>query len=190
MKNEIDYHMKDERGGALLLALIASVILSLTAISMLRKSQTETSFSYNHYHAKSALFAADAGINQGIDTLKNSQDPLASVLSIDHTVHHMEGVKGANVTSQNVRSGTMELTETGPQTMSDINDLQPLLIRPPFPAGYNLTGFAPPPSINLIVTSRIFNCREDSPGVFSAQGRPLARKELQSTVVILAQQSH
>ncbi|MBN2399548.1 MAG: pilus assembly PilX N-terminal domain-containing protein [Candidatus Aminicenantes bacterium] len=58
------------RGSALLLVMIAMLILSLIGLSALTQSGSEINTTGNFYKDKSAFYAADAGIQVGLDEIQ------------------------------------------------------------------------------------------------------------------------
>ena len=58
------------KGSALLLVLIALLILSLIGLSALTQSGSEINTTGNFFKDKSAFYAADAGIQAGMDEIK------------------------------------------------------------------------------------------------------------------------
>jgi len=65
----------NQKGSTLVLVLVAVLILSLIGISSLTQSGTEVATSRNFQADKTALFTADAGINFGINAMKDTLDP-------------------------------------------------------------------------------------------------------------------
>ncbi|MBI3658529.1 MAG: hypothetical protein HY232_19160 [Acidobacteria bacterium] len=64
-----------ERGVALILVLLMSLILSLISAAMIFTVQTDTSISSNYRHANQALHVADAGVQRGLNWFINSYTP-------------------------------------------------------------------------------------------------------------------
>lgn len=57
---------RDERGTALVIALMATLLLSALGMAVIMVSQTETMITANFNHAQEALYAADAGIERAV----------------------------------------------------------------------------------------------------------------------------
>lgn len=69
------------KGSALLLVLIALLILSLIGLSALTQSGSEINTTGNFLKDKSAFYAADAGIERGMDEIqKHFTDPTSVIL--------------------------------------------------------------------------------------------------------------
>lgn len=178
--------VRDERGGVLLLAIIGSILLTLTGISMLRQSQTESYMSANHYHDKLALFTADAGINRGISMIRSSVDQMNE--TIDYSKSLTGGTGGANSNFfQTARSGFLDMTESAAVSIATILEEHPFGIPPPLPAGFDASSTGPQPiPVPLTISARLYNSDED----IANNRPPRARKEIMSPLVILMQTGH
>ena len=62
-------HCADERGIASVMAIFIMVLLLVSGIFLVRMSSTEGDIAYGSMWAEGSFFAADAGINVGIDKL-------------------------------------------------------------------------------------------------------------------------
>ena len=62
-------HCTDERGIASVMAIFIMVLLLVSGIFLVRMSSTEGDIAYGTMWAEGSFFAADAGINIGIDTI-------------------------------------------------------------------------------------------------------------------------
>ena len=95
------------RGSALLLVLIAMLILSLIGLSALTQSGTEIGTTRNFFMDKSAFYSADAGIQVGINDIRQAValtfDP--SNVSFTHTIGKYTFYSGsiAQGSAQNVK---------------------------------------------------------------------------------------
>ncbi len=92
---------KKNRGSALLLVLIALLILSLIGLAALTQSGSEINTTGNFYRDKSAFYAADAGIQRGMDEIQKQFNSPTSVI-LDN-----------NFSNQRYYTGTM--TDTSAQ---------------------------------------------------------------------------
>lgn len=70
--------MRDERGVALLLALLTLFIVSLLVVALLQFSTIDLQIVSNHYLRNQALYRADAGVEYAISRLKNSKADFSS----------------------------------------------------------------------------------------------------------------
>lgn len=70
----------NNRGSTLVMVLIAVLLLSMIAITALTQNGTELITARNFVQGKSAFFAADAGIQDGIREIKNSDMNPAGVV--------------------------------------------------------------------------------------------------------------
>jgi hypothetical protein len=67
---------KSDRGSTLVLVLISVLILSLIALSALTMSNTEIGTTRNFFQDKNAFYAAEAGLEDGIQRISTSKmDP-------------------------------------------------------------------------------------------------------------------
>jgi hypothetical protein len=66
---------KQEKGSVLILAIVATFILSLTVIGLLSVGNTEIQTTQNHYLNKKAYYYAIEGLEDVIDRIRNSDDP-------------------------------------------------------------------------------------------------------------------
>jgi len=91
------------QGSALLLVLIALLILSLIGLSALTQSGSEINTTGNFLRDKSAFYAADAGIQRGMDEINKHFTNPTSVL-LDQTFANQRYYTGTmtNLTAQNV----------------------------------------------------------------------------------------
>src|ERR1700730_5885344 len=62
---------QDERGVALILALIALLILTSIGLSMMFMADTETSINSNYRDAQTAYYAAKAGLEEARDRMRS-----------------------------------------------------------------------------------------------------------------------
>jgi hypothetical protein len=62
-------HCTDERGIASVMAIFIMVLMLVSGIFLVRMSSTEGDIAYGTMWAEGSFFAADAGINVGIDTI-------------------------------------------------------------------------------------------------------------------------
>jgi len=62
-------HCTDERGIASVMAIFIMVLLLVSGIFLVRMSSTEGDIAYGTMWAEGSFFAADAGINVGLDTI-------------------------------------------------------------------------------------------------------------------------
>lgn len=62
-------HRTDERGIASVMAIFIMVLMLVSGIFLVRMSSTEGDIAYGSMWAEGSFFAADAGINVGIDTV-------------------------------------------------------------------------------------------------------------------------
>src|SRR5262245_65779795 len=62
-------HCTDERGIASVMAIFIMVLLLVSGIFLVRMSSTEGDIAYGTMWAEGSFFAADAGVNVGIDTI-------------------------------------------------------------------------------------------------------------------------
>ena len=69
-----------EKGSALVLVLLGIIILSLLGVTSLNQSTTDMVISRNFTADKTAFFTADSGINEGINDLKLTIDPVSVIL--------------------------------------------------------------------------------------------------------------
>ncbi len=166
-----------ERGSALILVFIGAIILSITGISMLRQSQTDYSISAHHYFDKTALFAADAGINDGIRQLRSTPYPPSII--IQETVPVIND--GKTIHFRSLFSGTMQETEAGAMNVKGMQDLVP-----PIPAGQSVSAGLVPAGWNLTVSSRIYMTANE----MNSNINQKARKEVQTMLVTIAQMGH
>ncbi|MBN2345631.1 MAG: hypothetical protein JXO51_04510 [Candidatus Aminicenantes bacterium] len=109
----------NRRGSTLVLVLVAVLILSLIAVSALTQSNTEIGTARNFYQDKNAFYAADAGIQDGINQIKHSGMNPAGV-SFSSTFG-----------TQTYYSGT--LSDTTPQNVKAF-----LGFKPPPPVGQSI----------------------------------------------------
>ena len=72
-------NMKDERGIALVLALVLLVVLSVLAVAMVFLSRYETRFLVKERLSDAALYIADGGIEYAINELQESSDYQESI---------------------------------------------------------------------------------------------------------------
>jgi Tfp pilus assembly protein PilX len=63
---------KANRGSTLVMVLIAVLILSLIALSALTQSNTEMGTTRNFFMDKSAFYSADAGLQVGINEIRDA----------------------------------------------------------------------------------------------------------------------
>lgn len=66
---------KQEKGSVLILAIVATFILSLTAIGLLNVGNTEIQTTQNHYLNKKSYYYALQGLEDIVDQIRNSDDP-------------------------------------------------------------------------------------------------------------------
>lgn len=178
--NMIDHFrqtVRSERGGALILVLIGAIILSITGISMLRQSQTDYSISTHHYFDKTALFAADAGLNEGIRQLHDTPYPPSIIInesepvSYDSQTYHF----------RSLLSGTLSETEAGAQNVKGMDNLVP-----PMPAGQSISSGMVPAGWDLTISSRIYLSQDEMDNDKNLK----ARKEIQTMLVTIATLGH
>ena len=62
-------HCTDERGIASVMAIFIMVLMLVSGIFLVRMSSTEGDIAYGTMWAEGSFFAADAGVNVGIDTI-------------------------------------------------------------------------------------------------------------------------
>lgn len=62
-------HWSSERGAALVVSLLAMMILSALGAALVLNTSTETMLSHNFQNAQQTLYAADAGIERGVQDL-------------------------------------------------------------------------------------------------------------------------
>jgi hypothetical protein len=62
-------HCTDERGIASVMAIFIMVLMLVSGIFLVRMSSTEGDIAYGSMWAEGSFFAADAGVNVGIDTV-------------------------------------------------------------------------------------------------------------------------
>src|SRR5258708_14013840 len=68
---------KDERGMALIIALLLLLLISAVGLGMVYMSTTETSINTNYKDTQTAFFGMRAGLEEGRDRLRaNSEFPL------------------------------------------------------------------------------------------------------------------
>ena len=70
--------MRDNKGVALLLALLTLFIVSLLVVALLQFSTIDLQIVSNHYLRNQALYMADAGVEYAISRLKNSKVDFSS----------------------------------------------------------------------------------------------------------------
>jgi hypothetical protein len=70
-------HCTDERGIASVMAIFIMVLLLVSGIFLVRMSATEGDIAYGTMWAEGSFFAADAGVNVGIDTIGPGQPTCA-----------------------------------------------------------------------------------------------------------------
>ena len=76
----------DERGIASVMAIFIMVLLLVSGIFLLRMSSTEGDISYGTMAAEGSFFAADAGVNVGVDIVQPSVPPPTCVNSTPTSV--------------------------------------------------------------------------------------------------------
>ena len=67
----------DERGIASVMAIFIMVLMLVSGIFLVRMSSTEGDIAYGTMWAEGSFFAADAGVNVGIDTITPGGPPFA-----------------------------------------------------------------------------------------------------------------
>jgi hypothetical protein len=68
-RNESGLNMKSEKGSVILIALFVLLVLSLLGIVFLTLSNTESYVAFNSLWAEGAFYAAEAGVQTGVDQL-------------------------------------------------------------------------------------------------------------------------
>ncbi len=119
----------DEKGSVMLIALFVMVILSLLGAVFLSLSNTETSVANNALWSEGAFYAAEAGVQSGIDQL--SPNMTTSTQAIPQTT-----IGG----SYTYRSGTM--TDTTPQPLQFIRSRKASGYSAEIGTGYNPAGYS------------------------------------------------
>lgn len=67
-------HLADEQGAALLMALMASLLLTGLGIALVYMTTTETAITANYRDGQEALYAADAGVERVVQDLLSQND--------------------------------------------------------------------------------------------------------------------
>jgi Tfp pilus assembly protein PilX len=80
---------KQKNGSVLILVLVGTLIISLLGILALDQTATEVAISSNFVADKTALFAAETGIQTGINKLRNTVDPLTEKVDMTDSGSHM-----------------------------------------------------------------------------------------------------
>ena len=65
---------RDERGAALIIALMATFLLTALGLALIFMTTTETSITANYRDGQEALYAADAGVERVVQDLLSQQD--------------------------------------------------------------------------------------------------------------------
>ena len=155
---------KKEKGSVLILVMMGALILSIIGVMGLNKTKTEISISRNFYSDKTAFFAAESGISQGKNILRNSLDP-ASVIF---------GPVNSGVST--FRSG--KLYDEYGYIVTSPKYVTPFTAFPPPPP----TGMTLDPNMGLYLTSWELSVTALSS---STMGGSKSRRELTTTVAIL-----
>ena len=125
-----------ERGSMLILAIIATLILSLILVSGLTVSTTEVNTTQNFYMNKISYYKAVEGVETVTELIRNTADPSTISVKAEDNITTGSGMSRSFIT------GTLVDLQHTPVTIQNVK---------PF------TGFDPPPlpSISLGTTSGI-----------------------------------
>ena len=127
-RNESQYK-KNEKGSVMLVALFVMVILSLLGVAFLTLSNTESFVAANALWSEGAFYAAEAGIQTGIDQL--SPNLATSTAAIPATTI---------ATDYQYRSGRR--TDTAPQPLQFIRSRTAAGYSVEAGTGYNPSGYS------------------------------------------------
>ncbi len=159
--NNMTYNTVKERekGSALILVIVAALVLSLVGIVSLTQTSTELSISRNFLADKNAFFAADTGINFGVNQLRDTVDPASVQFEMEN----------GNYT---FKSGG--IADASPRFVEGFKAFKPpppvgVSIEMGGDAGIQLTAW------NLVVSSN-----------YSVLDKNNARKEIQAVVTLLS----
>lgn len=145
--------LASEKGSALILVLISIILLSVTGLSMFRQSQTEYAMSRNFFDDKVGLLAADSGINFTINEIRNTVNPIDTVLdSSSDPDLNIIATDGKDKFESVIRTGPIENTETEGQTVRALTTF-----KAPWPPGVDISSGSgmSPTGWDLIVTARM-----------------------------------
>jgi hypothetical protein len=74
MRHERGAGRSGERGNALVISLLMLVLLTVMGVTLLAVTKTETQISSNDMRRSQALYAAEAGVNEGLARMANRRD--------------------------------------------------------------------------------------------------------------------
>jgi hypothetical protein len=95
----------NERGSALILVIIASIILTLIGLAGLTQVGSDLATTRNFYDDKEVFYSADAGIHIGTLGLKNALDPSTVTVNQNFTIESSDNRKSVTYV---LRSGRAE----------------------------------------------------------------------------------
>jgi Tfp pilus assembly protein PilX len=108
----IERNRDSEKGSVLLVALMVMVVLSLLGVAFLLLSNSETTVAGNALWAEGSFYAAEAGVQAGINQLSANRTTATAAIAVTS----IGGSSGTGDVSYSYRSGTRTDTSAQPLT--------------------------------------------------------------------------